>query len=125
MSLAAHTAGKLRVLYGNVRNQIKVEILTDSEPLLKSIASTERVENLNIVNVVELMKENLLAVSVSSYSYIETRDNIADLLTKYKAETQDFRDIFVNSKYNKDKKIIEVKVVKQEVGNEIRIFGKI
>ena len=58
------------------------------------------------------MKENLLADSISSYSYVEMRDNIADLLTKYKAETQDFRDIFVNSKYTKDKKTIEVKVVK-------------
>ena len=97
--------------------------MTDSIPLLKSIASTRRVENLNIVNIVEYLKENLLNREINSYSYVNTKDNVADLLTKYKTETQDFNEIFVNGNYTKGKKYIEVKLVKREQGDEIRLFG--
>ena len=67
---------------------------------------------MNIDNVVEFMKERLLEDAVSSYSYVETKDNVDDLHTKYKAETEDFKNIFVNGKYTKNKKVVEVKVVK-------------
>ena len=41
--------------------------MTDSIPLLKSIASTKRVENLNIVKIVEYLKENWLLNEINNY----------------------------------------------------------
>ena len=119
-------ANKLeKMLFGNVKNRIPVDVMTDSLPLLTSIASTKRVENLNMVNTVELMKEKMLEQEVARYSYVNTRDNVADLLTKYKTEMQDFKDIFVNGIYIKGKKEIDVTLHKCEHGNEIRIKGDI
>ena len=54
MSVGVYTAKKIEnMLFGNIKNPIKVDLMMDSVPLLKSIASTKRVENLNIVNIVE------------------------------------------------------------------------
>ena len=69
-----YMANKLeKMLFGNVKNRIPVDVMTDSLPLLTSIASTKRVENLNMVNTVELMKEKMLEQEVASYLYVNTR----------------------------------------------------
>ena len=50
--------------------------------------------------------ENLL--KIKSYSYINTKDNVANLLTKYTPETKDFKDIFINGTYTKGRTFLKL-----------------
>ena len=51
-----------RMLYGENKNRIKVELHTDSEPLIESIKSTKRVEDKSLSNVMEKLKEEMMLV---------------------------------------------------------------
>ena len=60
-TLANFLSGKIiEVLFGENKSRIKVEIHTDSEPLIESIRSTKRVENKYLCQEVGAMKEALL-----------------------------------------------------------------
>ena len=62
------------------------------------------------------MKESQLDGNVQDVSYIKSKDNVADLLTRYKAETQEFKNIFKVGKYEKLVKNLKIKFVKREHG---------
>ena len=110
------------VLFGNNDSRIKVEIHTDSEPLIESIRSTKRVENKALCQEVGAMKEALLRGEVTSYSYISTKENPADKLTKATIETPSFYNIFLKGDFNNVRSKKRVKVVKREHSDEIRMF---
>ena len=110
------------MLYGDVKQRIKVAINSDSEPLLESIKSTRRVANKSLCNTVERLKEALLEGSVDRYAYIGTKDNAADQLTKDMNESQDFVKIFTEGQFAKEGQRKVVRVVKREFADEIRLF---
>ena len=91
------------VLFGNVEKRITDEIHTDSEPLIESIRSTKRVENKTLCMEVGAMKESLLLREVQSYSYIPSKMNPADKLTKSTLETPIFYNIFLYGHFNNKK----------------------
>ena len=110
------------VLFGDIKKRIKVEIHTDSEPLIESIRSTKRVENKALCKEVGAMKEALLLEEVCSFSYIQTKKNPADKLTKATLETPIFYNIFLNGNFNNSDSKKVVKIVKREHTQEIRLF---
>ena len=110
------------VLFGENKSRIKVEIHTDSEPLIESIRSTKRVENKSLCQEVGAMKEALLREEVLSYSYIATKENPADKLTKSTIETPIFYNIFIKGDFNNSTSKKKVKLVKREHSYEIRMF---
>ena len=111
-----------KMLHGESKKRIKVELHTDSEPLIESIKSTKRVEDKSLSNVMEKLKEEMMLENVSQYSYISTRDNAADILTKRKTETQDFYGLFLYGIFDKASMRKMVKLVKREHTWEIRMF---
>ena len=110
------------VLFGDIEKRIKVEIHTDSEPLIESIRSTKRVENKALCKEIGAMKEALLLEEVCSFSYIQTKKNPADKLTKATLETPIFYNIFLNGNFNNSDSKKVVKIVKREHTQEIRLF---
>ena len=58
------------MLFGHYDKRVKVEIHTDSEPLIVSIASTKRIDNKSLCNVVGKMMEELLDEKLSCYAYM-------------------------------------------------------
>ena len=64
----------------------------------------------------------MMLENVSRYSYISTRDNAADVLTKRKTETQDFFGLFLYGVFDKASMRKMVKLVKREHAWEIRLF---
>ena len=70
----------------------------------------------------EKLKEEMMLENVSQYSYISTRDNAADVLTKRKTETQDFFGLFLYGVFDKASMRKMVKLVKREHAWEIRMF---
>ena len=110
-----------RMLFGDVKNRIKVIVNTDSEPLIETIGSTKGIENRNLYHEVAGCKESILNGTVVSYGYISTKENPADKLTKNSQETKKFIDIFENGRYlHKPRKY--VKLVVRETAREIRTF---
>ena len=110
------------VLFGDVKKRIKVEIHTDSEPLIESIRSTKRVENKALCKEVGAMKEALLLQDVCSYSYIPSKLNPADKLTKATLETPVFFNIFLCGSFNNRRSRKVVRLVEREHADEIRLF---
>ena len=68
------------------------------------------------------MKESLLLQEVQSYSYIPSKMNPADKLTKSTLETPIFYNIFLYGHFNNKKSRKVVKLVKREHSDEIRLF---
>ncbi|XP_068237035.1 uncharacterized protein [Palaemon carinicauda] len=61
---------------------LPVRLFTDSRPLLELIGSTKQVEERLLRNTITDFKEKLEDNSVESYSWLETKEMIADILTK-------------------------------------------
>ena len=92
---SVYTANRIeKILYGDNKKRVKVDIHTDSEPLVESIKSTKRVENKALCNEVEAMKEAILQEEVRTYSYVPSKENPADKLTKVTLETPIFSIFF-------------------------------
>ena len=110
------------ILFGYCEKKIKVEVHVDSEPLIESIRSTKRVENKALCKEDGAMKESLLLEEVSSFSYIQSKQNPADKLTKSTLETPFFYNIFLKGNFSNRNSKKVVKLVKREHTNEIRLF---
>ena len=68
------------------------------------------------------MKESLLMEDVNSFSYIQSKQNPADKLTKSTWESPIFYNIFLNGIFDNKSSRKIVKLVKRETTNEIRLF---
>ena len=79
-------------------------------------------ENKALCQEVGAMKEALLREEVASYSYILTKENPADKLTKPTIETPIFYNIFIKGNFDNSKSKKKVKIVKREHSYEIRMF---
>ena len=85
------------LLFGDVKNRIKVESYIDSKPLLESIASTRIIENKFLVSEVSALKTLLEDGVVSDFTWVRTEDQLADVLTKDMAEPYMFRRVFLKN----------------------------
>ena len=78
---------------------LPVRLLTDSRPLLESIGSTRQVEERLLRNTITDLKEKLEDNSVESYSWLETSEMIADILTKECKDNPEVHNIFIENKF--------------------------
>ena len=99
-----------------------MDIHTDSEPLVESIKSTKRVENKALCNEISAMKESLLYEEVRTFSYISTKENPADKLTKHTIETPIFYNIFIKGIFNQKDRKKYIQLMKREHAFEIRLI---
>ena len=60
-----------KLLVGNISWRLKTELSTDSELFLKSISSSKRMANLNVINLVDTIKERILECRLNEISYIK------------------------------------------------------
>ena len=111
-----------KMLYGDVKQRIDVEVMTDSEPLLRSVGSTKRIENKVLIPTIETLKDHLRHGEVKAMTYVNTKDNLADIFTKWKQFNQEFSDVFRRGVFIKKKNFLEVKIVRRQTGDEIRVF---
>ena len=79
-------------------DQIPVVIFTDSNPLKESLYSTKQVERKTIRHVIQSMKDALDRKEVEKYEWVETKDMIADLLTKDSASPDLFMMVLESGK---------------------------
>jgi hypothetical protein len=80
---ATFTASQMKqMLFGEEGAKIPVKLYTDSKPLLESISSTHQIDEKQLRNTITDMKDMLQDGRVSSFSWLDTRDMIADTLTK-------------------------------------------
>ena len=82
-----------QLLYDSVENRIPVRLYTDSKPTLESIASTKQVERKLLRNSIADLKSKLEDGSIHSYSWLESQDMLADILTKEGLNSQDILDV--------------------------------
>jgi hypothetical protein len=80
------------------------KLKTASERFIKCVTFSKYIENLNIIHLVDAVKESILEGCRGEISYIKSKDNIADLLTKYRIESQEFSNIFLYGFYKKMQK---------------------
>merc|ERR1712105_388164 len=66
----------------NMDTHLGVKLFTDSIPTLESIASTKQVERKLMRNCISSLKEDLVQNRVTSFSWLESKNMIADILTK-------------------------------------------
>ena len=79
--------------------KLPVRLFTDSKPLLESISRTKQVEERLLRNTVTDMKEKLEDTSVESYSWLRTKEMIADILTKECKDNPDIHNILIENKF--------------------------
>ena len=87
-----------QLMFGNKGGKIPVKLFTDSRPTLESIASTKQVERKLLRNTVSDLKEKLAEQEVESYSWLDTKDMVADILTKECKENDDITEILSEGK---------------------------
>ena len=85
-------------MFGEYVKKVPVKLLTDSRPTLESIASSKQVERKLLRNAVADLKAKLVEKEVESYSWLDTKDMIADILTKECKENYDIMDVLNNGK---------------------------
>ena len=87
-----------QLMFGNKGGKIPVKLFTDSRPTLESIASTKQVKRKLLRNTVSDLKEKLAEQEVESYSWLDTKDMVADILTKECKENDDITEILSEGK---------------------------
>ena len=75
-----------------------VRIMTDSEPILESIASTKQIERKGLIMTVQEMKENLLEGEIKSYQWLSMKEVWADGLTKEMEMAEGLRKLLKNGR---------------------------
>ena len=87
-----------QLMFGGKGRKVPVKLFTDSRPTLESIASAKQVERKLLRNAVTDLKEKLIEKEVESYSWLDTKDMIADILTKECKENDAITDILSKGK---------------------------
>ena len=63
-------------------DQILMVVYTDSKPTIESIYSTRQVDRKTVRHVIQLMKDALDRGEVREFKYVNTKEILADVLTK-------------------------------------------
>ena len=121
MDDAIYAARQIETLYyGDYKKRIKVRLFTDSEPTLESIASSRQVERKTLRPTIVDLKERLVDRDIHSYSWLPTKDMLADVLTKEMRLPQALEGVFLKIDFNLSQPLVnEVKAV----GTEIRMVN--
>ena len=92
---AIFLARMLKEIFTGVKSaeQIPVYICTDSHPLKDSLYSTRQVERKTVRHVVQSLKDNLARKEVEMFKWVDTKEMIADLLTKDSADSGLFMEV--------------------------------
>ena len=99
ISDASFAAANLELLlFGSQVKAIKVESFIDSKPLLESLASTRVIENKFLVAEINALKTLIEDGTVSGYTWVDTENQLADVLTKEMNEPRSFRSVFLWNK---------------------------
>ena len=119
MDNAINAARQIETLYyGDYKRRIKVRLFTDSEPTLESIASSRQVERKTLRPTIVDLKERLIDKDIHSYSWLPTKDMLADVLTKEIRLSPALENVFLKNEFSLSQPLVnEVKAV----GTEIRI----
>jgi len=86
------------LLFGDYKKRHRVESYIYSNILLESLASTRIVENKFVMAEVNASKKLLEDEVFQNYTWIKTKDHLADLLTKDMVESSSFRGLFLRIK---------------------------
>ena len=73
-------------------DQISVIVYTDSKPTIESIYSTRQVERKTVCHVIQLMKDALDRGKVNKFKYVNTKEMLADILTKDSVKNTELHD---------------------------------
>ena len=104
------------LLFGDYKGRILVKLFTDSEPTLESIASSKQVERKLLRMTIKDLKDRLLEGDVSSYSWLSTRDMMADCMTKEMKMPESLEDVLLENKLTLNKPYMnEVRNVDGEI----------
>jgi len=96
---ALYTAQQVEILlYGQKNGKIAVKLFTDSRPTLESIASTKQITTKLLRNDIQDFKDRLYDGEIESFSWLDTSDMLADVLTKEVKENKDLCDLIENNK---------------------------
>ena len=91
-------------------------MFTDSEPTLEYIASSKQVERKLLRMIIKDLKDCLLEGDVSSYSWLSTRDMMADCMTKEMKMPESLEDVLLENKLTLNKPYMnEVRYVDGEI----------
>ena len=95
-------AGQLEIiLFGGRPVKFPIKVYTDSKPLLETIGSTHKVEEKLLRNCITDMKDVLYSGKINSYSWLDGRDMVADVLTKEAKPNDDLKDITIGNRFRK------------------------
>ena len=97
-----------------------MRLFTDSEPTLESIASSKQVERKTLRPTIVDLKERLVDKDIFSYSWLPTKDMLADVMTKEMHLPPALEDVFLKNDFSLPQPLMnEVKVL----GMEIRMIN--
>ena len=84
----------IKEIYTGVRSlaQIPVIVCTDSGPTIESIHSTRQVDRKTVRHVIQSMKDALDRGEVSEFKYANTKEMLADVLTKDSVKNTELHD---------------------------------
>ena len=93
-----------------------MRLFTDSEPTLELIASSKHVERKTLRPTIVNLKERLVDKDVFSYSWLPTKDMLADVMTKEMHLPLALEDVFLKNDFSLPQPLInEVKAVGMEI----------
>ena len=74
----------IKEIYNGAKSsdQIPIVVYTDSKPTIESIYSTRQVDRKTVRHVIQSMKDALDRGEVSEFKYVNTKEMLADVLTK-------------------------------------------
>ena len=120
-----------QIYTGEKGGQIPVRLMTDSKPLLLSIASTSQVESKSARVCIEDFKERLLYREVLDFSWLPTNLMIADILTKRRKDHLNMNKLLLENVFeeaNNDDNMVKAvwteEPVSGDVTVEMRLFNE-
>ena len=111
---AIYMARMIQEIYtgkNSTTDQLPVTLFTDSKPLFESIYSTKQIDRKSIRHVVHIMKDAISRGEVEKYIWVDTKNMLADVLTKESADSQALKRVFENGD-------IDIQIRKEEAGED-------
>ena len=106
------------LMFGDYRKRIKVQLFTDYEATLESIASLKQIERKTLRLTMTNLKERLVDEDVYSYSWLPTISMWADIIMKEMQLPSALENVFLKNDLDLPQPLMnEVKAI----GTEIRM----